>query len=355
MIDLTGNIFGELTVVEYKGKDEHGHGLWLCRCSCGKEKIITSGNLREGKTNSCGHIKKNASQKYVGAIFGNTQVLSIIDKKPQSNGAYVHCKCILCGNEFDTTIVTLRKGFRQSCGCDKFVDLTNKRYGNVIVIEFAGKDFHGHSQWKCRCNCGKEFFATTSNLNVGAIVSCGCRKRETAHNMIGNVYGYTKVIGILDSVTPEGGTIAIGQCLKCGKEFHIPTKTLKKGYSSSCGCYKKEVLEQARNERDSEDGKQKSGLYANTNLPRLLSKKVSSNNTSGVRGVEYRHGKYLAYIGFQGKYHYLGSYDTLEQATNARKAAEEEIITPVFEQYVKEVENKGNWIKKFLDSKKETD
>jgi len=52
--DLTGQKFGKLTVVKPNGKNQWGNYRWLCRCYCGKEKIISSTNLISGNTKSCG-------------------------------------------------------------------------------------------------------------------------------------------------------------------------------------------------------------------------------------------------------------------------------------------------------------
>lgn len=52
--DLTGSVFGRLTVIECVGKDRHRESLWRCKCACGREAIITRSNLRNGNTLSCG-------------------------------------------------------------------------------------------------------------------------------------------------------------------------------------------------------------------------------------------------------------------------------------------------------------
>lgn len=43
--DITGQRFNKFLVLEYKGRDKRQQGRWLCRCDCGKEKIITYCNL----------------------------------------------------------------------------------------------------------------------------------------------------------------------------------------------------------------------------------------------------------------------------------------------------------------------
>lgn len=51
--DLSGQTFGMLTVLERCGTQNHKI-LWLCRCSCGKEKAVRSDHLKGGKVVSCG-------------------------------------------------------------------------------------------------------------------------------------------------------------------------------------------------------------------------------------------------------------------------------------------------------------
>lgn len=50
---LLGKTFGRLTVLRRAGT-KWKKPLWLCRCSCGAEKIVVSHSLRQGRTKSCG-------------------------------------------------------------------------------------------------------------------------------------------------------------------------------------------------------------------------------------------------------------------------------------------------------------
>lgn len=52
--DLTGQIFGRLSVVRLAGIDKDQHTAWLCKCACGKEKVIIGKSLTCGLTTSCG-------------------------------------------------------------------------------------------------------------------------------------------------------------------------------------------------------------------------------------------------------------------------------------------------------------
>lgn len=49
---LSGNKYGELTALENRGQIPRKN-WWLCRCSCGKELLVSSFDLREGKITMC--------------------------------------------------------------------------------------------------------------------------------------------------------------------------------------------------------------------------------------------------------------------------------------------------------------
>jgi predicted nucleic acid-binding Zn ribbon protein len=60
-MDLSGERFGRLVVLEYAGKKKSGSQnktLWKCICDCGNEKITDVGALRSGHTTSCGCLHK---------------------------------------------------------------------------------------------------------------------------------------------------------------------------------------------------------------------------------------------------------------------------------------------------------
>lgn len=57
-IDLSGKRFERLLVVDVGQKTKSGQKTWLCQCDCGSSKEIRHGDLQNGKTKSCGCIKK---------------------------------------------------------------------------------------------------------------------------------------------------------------------------------------------------------------------------------------------------------------------------------------------------------
>ena len=56
--DITGEKYGLLTAVEYKGSTPKGDAVWRFKCTCGGEKIVQIRNVAQGKTRSCGCLYK---------------------------------------------------------------------------------------------------------------------------------------------------------------------------------------------------------------------------------------------------------------------------------------------------------
>ena len=58
--DLTGKVFGRLTVLEYAGVSKYGQRLWKCECSCPEHNIVIRQelNLRRNSNSSCGCYNK---------------------------------------------------------------------------------------------------------------------------------------------------------------------------------------------------------------------------------------------------------------------------------------------------------
>lgn len=67
-IDLTGQIFGRLTVIRPEGLTSRNAQIWLTRCSCGNDVSVVSRALRSGNTQSCGCLHReragNASRTH---------------------------------------------------------------------------------------------------------------------------------------------------------------------------------------------------------------------------------------------------------------------------------------------------
>lgn len=58
-IDLTGKVFGKLTVLSITEKrDKSGKIIWECLCSCGNKHFVSGYVLTSGRSKSCGCLRK---------------------------------------------------------------------------------------------------------------------------------------------------------------------------------------------------------------------------------------------------------------------------------------------------------
>lgn len=57
-IDLTGKIFGRLTVLKRIGSSGDKRAIWLCLCKCGNKKEVIGKLLRNSHVRSCGCLFK---------------------------------------------------------------------------------------------------------------------------------------------------------------------------------------------------------------------------------------------------------------------------------------------------------
>lgn len=137
----------------------------------------------------------------------------------------------------------------------------------------------------------------------------------------------------------SGSVVWHCQCT-CGKELDASYNDLVYGSLCSCGCRKKEHDQKLRTFLTHVDG---------TCIDMLKSEKLPANNTTGVKGVYFNRGRYLAKIVFQKKQYCLGRYSSLEEAATARRLAETTINTEVvafYEKWAQRAAQDETWAKR---------
>lgn len=140
-----------------------------------------------------------------------------------------------------------------------------------------------------------------------------CFPRGGKKNLTGMQFGNLIAIEPLKDQYVERCICWKCRCMLCGKEKAIPVNQLIKGVQVSCGCYRANRLQQTN------------GYIEGTSLKNVFFDKVSRNNTSGHKGVFRKRGRWAANIQYKKKTYYLGSYDRLEDAVEARKEAENRV------------------------------
>lgn len=56
------------------------------------------------------------------------------------------------------------------------IDIKNKKFGDLTVIEFVKQDKNKNSIWLCKCKCGNKKEIKAVYLKNGDAKSCGCRR-----------------------------------------------------------------------------------------------------------------------------------------------------------------------------------
>lgn len=197
-VDLTNKKFGRLTVIEmlyqYKISEKSKPRTYCkCKCSCGNIKIVSSSNLQKGATKSCGCLEKESRygrKHFVNLIDKRYGKLVVIEKYHENapNGASKWiCKCD-CGNYRIVSSGDLNRGRVTHCGCDNFksvtLDLTGQRFGYLTAVEPSRKEGVNRTAWKCICDCGNETITTTDLLRSGKTISCGlCNHKKSYHEV----------------------------------------------------------------------------------------------------------------------------------------------------------------------------
>jgi hypothetical protein len=240
LLDLSGQTFGRLTAVRRLGGKR-----WLCRCTCGNEKEVSTGNLRAGHVTSCGCLQHKVDYrplKHIDLSGLRTGKLVAIERDMSKSWVWWVCRCD-CGKTTSVRAADLtrqgKRGPQQSCGCaqgKQVPDLLGRRFGKLVVLERVGSaplKKGGGALWSCACDCGKTTRATTARL-IGRDrpkKSCGCLRNRTV-DLVGQRFGRLVVV-------KRAGTLRGAQwkCrCDCGVTVLACSGDLRKGRPRSCGC-----------------------------------------------------------------------------------------------------------------------
>lgn len=185
-IDLTGKIYGRLTVIERVKMQNKKEAYWRCACACGEEIITRGSSLRNAHTTSCGCLQRDVVSEKLAKPFEIGEKIGywvILGRASGYNGkgAYWHCRCI-CGAERDINGEHLRNGATTSCGCMQgqsvseanLINLIGQRFGTLTVVQKSDKKVKGDVYWQCVCDCGNIIDTSGHNLRRGSTLSCGC-------------------------------------------------------------------------------------------------------------------------------------------------------------------------------------
>ena len=227
------------------------------------------------------------------------------------------CRCE-CGGEIKLDTRCLQRRTVTDCGCESRVkpgmlDLTGVRFGKLTCLELSDeKDNFGNTQWKCRCDCGSTCLASVPRLRSGEKKSCGCLSHPPVKDYVGQRFG---LLTVLEYAGKQDGAHRWKCRCDCGEETVVEQSRLQSGKTKSCGCLGRQKILENLNLVDG---------TSVTILESKLNKRVIASNSSGYNGVyqNKKTGKWIAQISFKKKTYYLGSYEKLQDAVEARRRGE---------------------------------
>ena len=188
-IDLTGQTFGYLTVLKFDQEATYSHSggnaYWQCQCQCGNIISVSGARLRNGNTKSCGCYRK----------------------------------------------ITARQ--------NTFQDLTNQKFGKLLVLRCIGSDNNKRALWECKCDCGNIGQYNTNVLTTGNTLSCGCLHKEIVSQKC-SIDLTNQKFGLLTALKPTNKRIddkIVWECkCECGNICEKVSSRLISGHVKSCGC-----------------------------------------------------------------------------------------------------------------------
>lgn len=212
--DLTGMVFGDLTVLNRIESDKNTPIKYTCMCSCGNIITVNHGNLQSGNTKSCGHNHRTGVSKdrlhHIWVLMNDrcTNKRSAAYKNYGGRGIFV---CEEWANDYSSfKDWSLNNGYSRSLTIDR-IDVNrgycpdncrwatpkeqanNTRRNTYIngmkfgMLTVVGRVNSEERMYLCKCDCGNHTVVSKYHLTNGHTKSCGClrgRQRNIDTNTI---------------------------------------------------------------------------------------------------------------------------------------------------------------------------
>ena len=206
------------------------------------------------------------------------------------------------------------------------IDLTNQKIGEWLVISQAEssiqKNGKPRKRWLCKCSCGTTKIVRQSDLRNGSSKSCG---------LCNTISGATKEYQKEHYAWCDMKARCNNPNHKRYKDYGARNITVCDQWQNSFKQFLKDVglapsknhlLDRTNNNLGYIPSNVKWVDYSQSNHNRRINK----NNKTGYKGVYFSNGKYKAKITKNKIEYYLGSFDTAEEAYNARLCKEKQLL-----------------------------
>lgn len=188
-----------------------------------------------------------------GMKFGRLTIIEYV-----GNSKWL-CRCD-CGNEKIIRGDRLKNGHATTCGCARREDLTEQRFGRLIVVSYNEEASKQKKEacWNCKCDCGNEVIVRGYSLKIGQTTSCGCYGRERRSeskerrlDLTGQRFGSLTVISCNEEITEQRKRSYWNCKCDCGNGRVVGGDKLKNGAIISCKhCGKERTKEMLKGKRE---------------------------------------------------------------------------------------------------------
>jgi len=337
----TGETIKNFKLLDHK-VEKRFHYYWIKCLLCGNEKWMRYRTIMNPVVQACGCYQKSKSTRdLTGQTFGLLTVIAPTTERASNGSIIWECKCS-CGNKKKASGTHLIRRGVKSCGClgkerfvracspnsegdHKWVDPRDQIGMSVNVFELLDYKYEkGYHRYLIKCSrCGNKKWMGYSTIINPETKSCGCQRgKSRKKDIIGQKFG--RLIAVRPTERRHQNSVIWDCECSCGGEKQVSARDLMRGHTKSCGCLYDEKFAES-SERFGVEG---------TNLT-ALTMKIPKDNTSGVKGVWWKKDskRWQANIVFQGKNIYLGKFKDFNDATQARKEAEEKYYKPMLVKY----------------------
>lgn len=207
-MNLVGQKFGRLLVLERDNERNSKHAYWICQCDCGTIKSIRQDVLRDGTTQSCGCLAREEASKRIKA-----------QGLPGAN----------------------------------FINLSGQRFGRLTVLNVERKEQDGRRYsilYKCKCDCGNETIVYRENLSSLHTTSCGCKKDSYGVSETENILKELEIDFEKEKIFPDARTDKNGFLRM---DFYLPEYNtvieidgIQHSYTNPTGYFTQEKLDRMK-------------------------------------------------------------------------------------------------------------
>lgn len=197
LIDMTGKIFGRLTVIKKDESKKDKRTRWVCQCECGNKVVVRTDTLRSKRTKSCGCLQRDL----------------LVERKPRK----IHGKS-------KERLYTMFHNMHKRCYDKDHISFRNYGGRGIGVSEEWRNDFESFYEWSIKNGYNDNLtIDRINNDNDYSPVNCKfITHKEQQNNRRDNVF-----------VSYEGDTRTISQWSESkGIKYSVLQSRLKAGWST---------------------------------------------------------------------------------------------------------------------------